>query len=68
VIRKDGIQYYAFYSPEWKGKIELRGLPEGSYKITDYVNGRELGTVNSDNPVMDVEFTRNLLIQASRVQ
>jgi alpha-galactosidase len=68
VISKDSIMYYAFYSPEWKGKIELRGLPEGSYKITDYVNGKELGTVNSDNPLIDVEFKRNLLIQASRVQ
>ena len=37
-IEKDGKMYYAFYSlkadAEWKGKIELRGLPAGRYRFT----------------------------------
>jgi alpha-galactosidase len=42
-IRKAGNMYYAFYAPEWKGKIELRGLGRGAYRVSDYENGKDLG-------------------------
>ena len=29
-IRKSGKMYYAFFAPQWKGRIELRGLGPGS--------------------------------------
>jgi alpha-galactosidase len=47
-IAKDGKMYYAFFAPknaEWKGQIELRGLKTGKYRVTDYADGKELGSV-----------------------
>src|SRR5882762_6154082 len=58
-IEKSGHYYYAFYVPEtrsktkqaasapatWKGEIELRGLPGGTFRVTDYVHHKDLGTV-----------------------
>jgi hypothetical protein len=43
-IEKDGKMFYAFYSPKadeaWKGKIELRGLAAGKYRVHDYANDK----------------------------
>lgn len=37
VIEKDGAMYYAFYASEWDGKpIELRGLEDRDYTVTEY--------------------------------
>jgi len=46
-IEKDGNMYYAFFAPRggWKGEVELRGLKPGSYHVTDYVEGKDLGDV-----------------------
>jgi alpha-galactosidase len=69
-VRKDGKMYYAFFAAyadaRWQGEIELRGLGPGQYRIFDYVNNRELGTVDSRKPRLAVEFSGNLLIEASR--
>jgi hypothetical protein len=46
--------YYAFTpgtlrekprQTEWKGEVELRGLANRSYRVADYVNGMDFGTV-----------------------
>jgi alpha-galactosidase len=70
-IGKDGKMYYAFYLPErsapWKGEIELRGLKPGRYRVFDYANGRELGTVNAEKPKLSVEFGDHLLLEVSRL-
>ena len=69
-IEKDGVMYYAFFSKDEKtpfqGRIELRGLGPGKYHVTDYVNGRDLGTVDAQNPVIDTRFNGNLLLEAVR--
>jgi alpha-galactosidase len=65
VIRKSDTLFYAFYSPRWKGNIELRGLAKGDYQIRDYVNGIDLGMVNSNHPVIAVSFEKYLLLEAS---
>jgi alpha-galactosidase len=46
-IEKDGNMYYAFFAPQggWKGEVELRGLKPGTYHVTDYAEGKDLGTV-----------------------
>jgi alpha-galactosidase len=75
-IRKDGKMYYAFYADQkpgrsadepshWKGSVELRGLENKTYTITDYVNNMELATVRGPVARLDVEFTDYLLIEAS---
>jgi alpha-galactosidase len=72
-IQKDGNMYYAFFAPQqdgtWKGEVELRGLKPGRYHVTDYVEGKDLGTVEAgagNVPKLPVDFTGHLLVEASR--
>lgn len=64
VIRKDGSMYYAFFAPHWNGKVTLRGLSERAYRVTDYVDGQDLGTVHGPDATLDVRFEKHLLLQA----
>jgi alpha-galactosidase len=63
-IAKDNDMYYAFFAPEYKGSVELRGLKSGSYKIRDYENNRDLGTVQGPTAHLNVDFSKHLLIEA----
>jgi alpha-galactosidase len=64
-IRKDGNLYYAFFAPQWKGKVSLRGLAaDHVYHVTDYVDGKDLGTVRGPAASLDVEFEKHLLLEA----
>ncbi len=63
-IRKDSGMYYAFYAPHWSGKIALRGLAERAYRVTDYVNGKDLGIVHGPVADLDVSFDQHLLLEA----
>ena len=63
-IRKAGSMYYAFYAPEFQGKVELRGLDRRPYTVRDYENGRELGTVWGPAGTLDVQFEKHLLLEA----
>src|SRR5438477_12386836 len=69
-IEKDGKMYYAFYSlkadAEWKGKIELRGLPAGRYRVRDYVNDKDLGEIDAANSSLNVQFIGSLLLEADK--
>ena len=67
-VEKDGRMYYAFYAPTWKGQVELRGLGNGRYRITDYVNGADLGIVTGPIARLPVEFEHSLLIEAAPVE
>jgi len=63
-LRKSGHMYYAFYAPEWEGKVELRGLGKRAYRVTDYVEGRTLGTVRGPLGILNVQFKKHLLLEA----
>jgi alpha-galactosidase len=63
-IEKGGSMYYAFYAPEFHGKVEFRGLESKTYKIRDYENRRDLGTVKGPSASLDVQFAKHLLIEA----
>ncbi len=63
-IRKEGRIYYAFYSPEWKGAVELRGLESRRFRVTDYENKRDLGTVEGPTATLNIEFKKHLLLEA----
>ncbi len=70
-IEKDGKMYYGFFvqksfSP-WKGEVELRGLQPGKYRVFDYVNGKDLDTVDTQTPRIPAEFSDHLLLEVSRV-
>lgn len=65
-IEKDGNMYYAFFAPSWKGDLELRGLKAGSYTVTDYTAGKELGTVQAtgdEAPKLAAQFKGHLLVE-----
>lgn len=64
VIQKGDTLFYAFYADSWKGDIELRGLSNGKYKITDYVNDKELPYEEGINPKINCSFEKYLLIKA----
>jgi alpha-galactosidase len=80
-ILKDGRMYYAFYAPQpssdtantktatrhWAGEVELRGLSSKSYRDPDYVHHSDLGTVAGPNAKLKVDFTDNLLLEATAV-
>ena len=64
VIQKGDTLFYAFYAKKWDGPIELRGLKSGTeYKVYDYVNNTELGTVSAEKPEISSGFTKDLLIE-----
>jgi alpha-galactosidase len=78
-IEKDGSMFYAFYAPAgadksktasstpevWKGEVELRGLSAKQYRVLDYVNNKDYGTVSGPAPRLRVEFHDQLLLQAT---
>ena len=68
-IAKDGKMYYAFFtSANWKGEVELRGLKPGKYRVSDYGEGKDLGTVDAAaNGVakLAAEFKDHLLLEVS---
>jgi hypothetical protein len=45
--------------------VELRGLNPGKYNVVDYENGKQLATIDNNNPKLDVSFTNHLLLEAS---
>jgi len=68
VVRKGEKLYYGFFARHWSAgrPIELRGLGrEKKYRVRDYANGINLGTVSGDNPVIYRAFKDNLLIEVS---
>jgi alpha-galactosidase len=56
--------YYAFYAPEYQGKVEIRGLDRRSYTVRDYENGRDLGVVKGPVGSVNVQFAKHLLLEA----
>ena len=63
-IEKAGRLHYAFFAERWSGPVSLRGLPPGTYRIRDYVNDRDLGTVSGTDHRLPVTFERFLLLEA----
>jgi alpha-galactosidase len=70
-IVKDGKMYYAFFAPSgspFKGEVELRGLKPGKYRVSDYGEPKDLGTVEAAaNGVakLSADFKDHLLLEVS---
>jgi len=78
-ISKGGDMYYAFYAAEPPGKsggktgvfhgsVELRGLKDQRYRVTDYVNGKDYGTVDGPTAKLAADFRGSLLLEATPAQ
>jgi alpha-galactosidase len=66
-IEKNGKMYYAFYaSGSWQGTLDLRGLGAGSFRVLDYENGRDLGSVDGQNAKLAARFDEHLLLEVFR--
>lgn len=64
-IQKRDTLFYAFYNPQFKGTVQLRGLDANKkYKVRDYFSNIDLGNVSGNNSKMDVSFKKFLLIEA----
>ena len=63
-IRKGASMYYAFYAPEWSGKVELRGLANRAYRVADYEKGQDLGTIRGPVATVPASFQKHLLLEA----
>lgn len=71
-IQKDGKMYYTFFTPKedvpWKGQVELRGLIPGTYRILDYPDDKDLGTVQvttDQTAKLKTEFIHHLLLEVT---
>ena len=71
-IAKDGKMYYAFFADQqngtFTGEVELRGLKAGHYRVSDYADGKDLGTVDAEDgkaPSLKTEFKQHLLLEVS---
>jgi alpha-galactosidase len=65
-IEKSGSLYYAFFAERWNGEVALRGLESGTYRLRDYFNDRDLGTVTASHARLPVAFEGFLLLEAKR--
>jgi len=72
-IAKDGRMYYAFFAPSagnWRGEVELRGLEPGKYRVIDYSEGRDFGTVEvgaNGLAKLAANFNDHLLLEADKL-
>src|ERR1035438_4054825 len=68
-IAKDGKMYYGFFSSAaWKGELQLRGLKAGKYRVTDYGEAKDLGSIDvaaSGVAQLPTEFKDHLLLEVS---
>jgi alpha-galactosidase len=67
-IQKGDTLYYAFYNPDWKGEVELRGLGAGTYTVADYEHNRELGTWQGPVIRLRQPFVKHLLLACRPVK
>ena len=62
-MRKGDALYYAFFAKSFDGRLELRGLEARAYRVTDYVNGRDLGRVQGPRATLAARFAGSLLLE-----
>ncbi|MEA2064575.1 MAG: glycoside hydrolase family 36 protein [Gemmatimonadota bacterium] len=68
LVRKNGILYYGFFAERWSrvSPLTLRGLEPGTtYRVRDYANDSDLGTVSGDKPEIVRAFKEYLLLEVS---
>ncbi len=67
-IRRADRMYYAFFADRFSGELELRGLGNRSYEVTDYVNEKKLARLKAGENRLRAEFRVFLLLEAAPVE
>jgi alpha-galactosidase len=67
VVAKGAALHYAFYADRWDGKVELRGLGRGRYRLTDPFNGVSLGVVDARHNTVTLAFERFQILVAEPI-
>lgn len=62
-VQKGDTMYYAIYSPSFNGQVELRGLGKQTYRVIDFVNNKDMGTVKGSTAKLKASFNKYLLIE-----
>lgn len=62
-VRRGAKMYYGFFAPEYRGKVELRGLRPQKYSVVDYENGVTLGTVEGPAATLETTFKHHLVLE-----
>jgi alpha-galactosidase len=65
VVEKSGRLYYAFYADALARRYRVARLGSGAYRVRDYYNDRDLGTMSSGRNQLKVTFERFLLLEAT---
>jgi alpha-galactosidase len=63
-ISKGDTMYYAVFAENFNGDLVLRGLKTQNYKLMDYVNNKEIGSVSGPEGRIKVFFGKFLLLEA----
>ena len=64
LIKKGNIYYYSFFShKKFNGRVELRGLARGSYKVYNLYTNKFIKNISSTDPELKISFTNHLLIK-----
>ena len=53
-----------FFAKTFDGKVQLRGLQKRKYRVRDYVNNRDLGTVVGPVAILELSIDKHLLLEA----
>jgi alpha-galactosidase len=64
-IKKGTSMYYAFFAQHFSGEVELRGLEDRTYKVIDYENNKELGTVHGPTARLKASFAKHLMLETN---
>jgi hypothetical protein len=67
VVAKDATLHYAFYAAQWDGKVELRGLGRGRYRLTDPFTDVSLGIVDAQYNTVKLTFEQFQIIVAEPI-
>jgi alpha-galactosidase len=63
-VSKEGVMHFAFFAKTWDGPIELRGLANTRYELTDAFTGRPLGSASPGSNRLKAKFERFLIVTA----
>jgi alpha-galactosidase len=64
-VAANGKLHYAFYAKAWNGRIELRGLGKGEYRLMNSFTGEPLGCASAADNTIHAKFERFLIIEAA---